>query len=303
MTRVGVQYAGGSLTIKGFAQRAERAGFASVWCGDHLTTQVDGVAALGVLAGCTEAIGIGTSVLVTPLRPAVVTAKALATAASAAPGRTIAGLGVGGDLPAEFRAAGADLRTRGAFLDEAIDVMQLLWRGRHASFHGRWTTFEHFMLEPAPDVPPQIWIGGRSRAAVRRAARVGAGYLPYLVSPREVETRGRELAALSAEAGRSWHGTIAAVAFVMPAADATAALEAIMDYSIVTAATAVQVRDRWLLGTEDRITARARAYAASGVDHLILGCPPGDQRVVDGFFAAAAFVADELASHPTAGAR
>ena len=138
------------MTVKTFAGLAEAAGFDSVWCGDHVASHVDGLVGLGVLAGATEEIAIGTSVIVASFRPAVVTAKALATVAVVAKGRTIAGLGAGGDLPLEFAATGADLRTRGAFLDEAIEVMQLLWRGTSASFRGRWTSFEDLALRRLP---------------------------------------------------------------------------------------------------------------------------------------------------------
>lgn len=292
--KVGALYAGGPVTVKTFAGLAEAAGFDSVWCGDHIASHVDGLAGLGVLAGATEEIAIGTSVIVASFRPAVVTAKALATVAVVAKGRTIAGLGAGGDLPLEFAATGADLRTRGAFLDEAIEVMQLLWRGTSASFRGRWASFEDLALEPVADPPPPIWIGGRSPAALRRAARIGSGCLLYLVSPEEVACRARELARLSDELGRSWRGAVAAVTFVTSAADWSAALDGAMASSVLPCLTADQIRSRWLLGTEEDIVARARSYSASGVDHLILGCPPGDRRALDGFLSIGRCVIDEL---------
>ena len=298
VVKVGALYAGGPVTVKTFARLAEAAGFDSVWCGDHVASHVDGLAGLGVLAGATEEIAIGTSVIVASFRPAVVTAKALATVAVVAKGRTIAGLGAGGDLPLEFAATGADLRTRGAFLDEAIEVMQLLWRGTSASFRGRWASFDDLALEPVPDPPPPIWIGGRSPAALRRAARIGSGYLLYLVSPEEVARRARELARLSDELGRGWRGAVAVVTFVMGAADWSAALDGAMASSILPGLTASQIRSRWLLGTEEDIVARARSFSASGVDHLILGCPPGDRRVLDGFLSIGRCVIDELSRFP-----
>jgi alkanesulfonate monooxygenase SsuD/methylene tetrahydromethanopterin reductase-like flavin-dependent oxidoreductase (luciferase family) len=291
---VGVQYVGGAFGLKTFARRAEAAGFDSVWCGDHVSAHVDGIAGLGVLAGCTERITIGTSVLVMPFRPVVISAKGLLSAAEAAGGRAIAGVGVGGELPLELAATGADQSTRGAFLDEAIEVLRLLWSGGRATFRGRWTNFDGLSMEPVFD-PPPIWIGGRSTAAVRRAARVGSGYMPYLVTPDQVRRRAKELRAHGEEIGLPWTGTVAAVTFVVNGRDAESALETAMASPVVPNLSAEQIRARYLLGTPDDIIEQANAYVMAGVDHLILGFPPGDAQQLSEFLSAGAGVAEQLA--------
>lgn len=292
--KIGAQYVGGAVTIKTFAREAEAAGFDSVWCGDHVSGHVDGIAALGVMAGCTERITVGTSVLVGAFRPAVVTAKALATVATIAPGRMIAGIGVGGDLPRELRAVGVDPESRGAFLDEAIEVMQLLWRGESTTYQGRWTSLEGLTIDPLPNELPPIWIGGRSLAAIRRAARLGTGYLPYLVSPAGVTLRKEQLIECTGDLRRRWEGTLAAVTFVTSGTDREAALDEAMSCLPVPGLTRDQVRSRWLLGAESDLVARARCYRDAGVDHLILGCPPGDRSGLDRFLAAARCLLDEF---------
>ena len=132
---IGAMYMGGDgLTVKDFARAAEAAGFDSVWTGDHLAHYVDGVASLGIVAGCTERVTVGSNVLVAPFRPAAVVAKALLTTAQSARRRVIMGIGPGGDVPIELAMAGADGATRGPYTDEALDVIAGLWSGRPFSY-------------------------------------------------------------------------------------------------------------------------------------------------------------------------
>jgi alkanesulfonate monooxygenase SsuD/methylene tetrahydromethanopterin reductase-like flavin-dependent oxidoreductase (luciferase family) len=189
--RIGTQYMGDSGGPKAFARRAEDAGFDSVWCGDHVGHLVDGIAALGCFAGATERITIGVDLLVVPYRPAAVIAKGLATIASVASGRVVAGFGVGGEFPEQFAATGAELRTRGAYTEDALDVVRRLWRGAPLHHRSRWAHFDGFTLEPAPGPGPRPTGVGR-RPLRRRAPTGGArrdGYVPYLVSPRQFERR------------------------------------------------------------------------------------------------------------------
>ena len=167
--KVGVQYQRSDGGLADFARRAEDAGFDSVCCGDHVGHLYDGIAALGCLAGATRSITVGLNMLVAPYRPAAVMAKALATVAQMAPGRVVAGFGVGGEFPGEFLATGADLHARGAYTDEALDVILQLWQGEPVTHHGRFAHLERFTLAPKPQPRPEVWIGGRSEAALRRA--------------------------------------------------------------------------------------------------------------------------------------
>ena len=190
MIEIGAMYMGGDgITVKEFAVAAEAAGFDSVWTGDHLAHYVDGIASLGIVAGCTERVTIGTNVLVAPFRPAAVVAKALLTTAQSARRRVVMGVGPGGDVPIELAMAGADSATRGRYTDEALDVIAGLWSGRPFSYAGRWNRFDEVVMEPVAGPRPDVWIGGRSPAALRRAVRRGHGYNPYLVSPEQVAER------------------------------------------------------------------------------------------------------------------
>ncbi|MFN0091833.1 MAG: LLM class flavin-dependent oxidoreductase [Acidimicrobiales bacterium] len=285
--QVGVQYQGDSGGPKLFARRAEQAGLDSLWCGDHVAHLYDGLAVLACFAGATDQITIGLNVLVTPYRSAAVTAKALATIALAAPGRVVAGFGVGGEFPAEFTATGADPSVRGAYTDEALGVITRLWSGAPVSYRGRWNRLDEFQLEPPPAPPPEVWIGGRSEAALRRAVRFGRGYTPYLVSPDQLAKRVVRLGELAAEAGRSPQElTVGCLCTLVPGVRGQAAVDLVSAAFKLSGLTPEAIQQRYLLGGDDEVLARLQRYVDAGARHLILGCVPGDPGQVDEFFAA-----------------
>src|SRR5262249_7804375 len=117
-------------------------------------------------------------------------AKQVASLDRLSGGRVVFGVGVGGEFPKEFEACGVPHRERGARVDEGIAVCRALWGPSPASFDGRFTRFTDVALEPKPVQPggPPIWIGGRSDAALRRAARLGDGWVAYLVTPERFRT-------------------------------------------------------------------------------------------------------------------
>jgi alkanesulfonate monooxygenase SsuD/methylene tetrahydromethanopterin reductase-like flavin-dependent oxidoreductase (luciferase family) len=300
--QVGAQYQGDEAGLKAFAQRAEGAGFDSVWCGDHVGHLNDGIASLGIYAGATEHITIGLNLLVAPYRSGAVMAKALATIAIEAPGRVITGFGVGGEFPGEFAASGSVISTRGAFTNEALHIITRLWTGEPLTYDGRWASFDRFTLEPAPAPPPDIWIGGRSEAALRRAVRFGAGYVPYLVSPEQLAQRCQRLRELSAQAGRPNDDlTIGCLVTMIPADDVEAAVQRGLTGLKLSGMTGEAVQARYLVGDDDSILARCQQYLDAGADHLILGCLPGDRAQRQEYFDACARLLPRLRSLTRAG--
>jgi alkanesulfonate monooxygenase SsuD/methylene tetrahydromethanopterin reductase-like flavin-dependent oxidoreductase (luciferase family) len=288
MVEIGAMYMGGSFSPKSFAIAVESAGFDSVWCGDHMLHYIDGIATLGCYAGCTERITIGTNVIVAPFRPAVVAAKGLITAAATAARRTIIGVGVGGEFPLEFQATGADMHVRGAYTDEALVVMQRLWSGQEVSFRGHWTQFEGFRMEPVVSPPPEVWVGGRSEAALRRALRHASGYAPYLMSPEQLRGRVERLRKMAVENGRSLeHFTIACTLFFVPGRSVEEALAtASAGTTALGGLTPERMRSYYLLGDDEACIARLQQYIDAGAAHLILGCAPGHTRQLEEFIAA-----------------
>lgn len=190
-----------------FAERAEALGFDSLWAGEHVLFHTDTVSASVLLAGFaarTRRIRLGTAIYLLPLRHPVLAAKDLVTLDHVTDGRLIVGIGVGGEYAAEFEACGIPLAERGSRTDEAIDVLRRLWREERVTSAGRHFALSDVTLTPRPRQPggPPIWIGGRSDAALRRTARVGDGYLPYLMTAARYRASHERLDALCTEAGR-----------------------------------------------------------------------------------------------------
>ena len=168
------------------AVRAEELGYDSIWAGDHISYRnpiLDIVVALSTFAAATERITIGAGIVLLPLRHPSVVAKEFASLDHVSGGRVILGIGVGGESAKDFEAVGVDPRERGARTDEAMRALRELFRGR-ASFSGRFFAFEDVEIDPGPAQPggPPLWVGGRSAAAIRRAAALGDGWIPIWVS-------------------------------------------------------------------------------------------------------------------------
>ncbi len=149
----------------------------------------DPVDLLAFLAGQTESLGLATGVLVLPNHHPVVLAKRVATLDALSGGRVRLCVGVGW-LKEEIDACGAPFDSRGRRADEQLAVMRALWEDRPegANFHGEFFDFDHAMCYPKPMAGSRtpIHIGGHSRAAARRAGRLGDGLQPLGVGGSEL---------------------------------------------------------------------------------------------------------------------
>jgi probable F420-dependent oxidoreductase len=198
-------------TIRACARIAEDAGFDAIFVSDHLCIPpgqtegsggryLDVLATLAWLAGITERIRFGVSVLVLPYRPAVLTAKQIATIQELSGGRMILGVGVGWMKP-EFDALGVDIRRRGAIATDTLRVIRHLFDSRDARpFSGETVRFPAFVFEPHPVRPP-IWIGGNGPHAAQRVVEFGDGWHPMLRAA-ELKPMVEELKAKMRAAGR-----------------------------------------------------------------------------------------------------
>ncbi|HET7676840.1 MAG TPA: TIGR03619 family F420-dependent LLM class oxidoreductase [Candidatus Limnocylindrales bacterium] len=201
--------------IAAAAETAERLGWDSVWTTDHVLVETDSAEEYGTIfdvittlawVGARHSrIRLGTSVIVVPMRNAVVLAKELATLDALTGGRVIAGVGVGWDR-AEFGNLGvADrFRVRGAYLDETIRLWRHLWSGAPPPFEGRFHPLDDYVFGPLPaqggGLP--IWIGGRSEPALRRAGRLADGYHSSQAGPAQWAERLPIVRAAAEAAGR-----------------------------------------------------------------------------------------------------
>jgi probable F420-dependent oxidoreductase len=203
------RYASGPAAVE-VAQAAEAAGFDSIWTVEHVVVPhayqsrypyspsgrmgagledfpiPDPLIWLAYIASATRTLKLGTAILILPQRNPVVTAKALATLDTlAGGGRVLLGIGVGW-LAEEFAALGVPFEDRGARTDEYVAAMRTLWTQERASFHGRFVNFDEVFCRPLPPAPIPIIVGGDTKAAARRAGRLGDGYFPARGVPAEL---------------------------------------------------------------------------------------------------------------------
>jgi probable F420-dependent oxidoreductase len=189
-------------------RQARTLGYQSIWAGDHIAAHVpinDPLIQLAYLAALAPELRYGTSVYLVPLRPAAVVAKLVATIDRLlGPGRFIFGVGVGGEFIAEYQACGVAVRERGGRMDESLAVLRRLWNESPVEHHGKYFDFTALDLKPKPLTlgGPPIWFGGRAQAALRRAARVGQGWIPYVITPQRYAQGLERIAQIAADAGR-----------------------------------------------------------------------------------------------------
>ena len=178
---------------------------ADVWVADHVAIPpddaegsegryLDPLATLAFLAGTTTRVGLGTAVLVVPYRPALPTAKWVATVQELSGGRLRLGVGVGWMQP-EFRALGVDVRRRGAITDETLAFLDRCFASDVVEANG-----QRFLFRPRPARPP-LFIGGQPPYAFRRALAHRAGWMPIGLGPDALAAPVVDLRAAAAEAG------------------------------------------------------------------------------------------------------
>lgn len=269
------------------ALHAEAVGMDSVWVSDHivmpatvtseypytpgrsfpseaLTSYLEPISTLSLLAARTRRVRLGTCVLVVPLRHPVLTAKMLATIDVFSGGRLVLGVGAGW-MREEFEAVGAaPFEARGAVTSEYLRAMKALWTMDPASFEGAYVSFRavHCLPHPVQRPHPPLIVGGWSAAAMRRAVELGDGWLPPLglgpekgLGParlKEHVTRLREAALAGGRAGES-----IAIYFRAPLR--------------LTSGPWPKGR-RLFYGTADEVVEDIQGYADAGVQELVLDC-------------------------------
>ncbi len=250
------------------AARAEALGYDSVWASDHVFNvsyvyerigdrpYYDPLTILSYVAAVTTRIGLGTSVLVLPYHHPMRLAKAAATLDVLSGGRVILGVGVG-VIAEELNAMGSPYEERGTRTDEAIAIMQALWTQARPSHQGPVYRFSGMAFSPKPLQKPHIpiLIGGVSRAAIRRAARVGNGWHPTAMAPEALRQRMRYLAEQAQAVGRE--PTDIPVSISLPLHSARAG--------------------RYALGPDPAEMVRdIQAFASLGVDRVVIAPNTGE---------------------------
>jgi probable F420-dependent oxidoreductase len=240
---------------------AERLGWSTIWTTDHLLVPhadssdygriYEAILTLAWVGSRYSRIRLATSVIVVPMRNAVILAKELATLDSLSDGRVSAGVGIGWNRT-EFANVGVADRfhVRGAYLDETIRLWRHLWSGSSEPFGGRFHTLDDFVFGPLPvqaNLP--IIVGGRAEAALLRAGRLADGYQSSSTSPAAYAERVKVVRSAAGAAGRP-----------MPSLSARVRVQ-FGDPTDTSYA---------MRGSAEEIAAEMRGFAALGVEHLAL---------------------------------
>jgi probable F420-dependent oxidoreductase len=236
----------GPEAIRRAAVQAEELGFDDVWTSEHIILPKDApyppsavfydpVLSLTWAAAYTSRVGLGTSVLVLPMRHPLPLAKELATLQNLSEGRLILGAGVGW-LEAEFAALGVPFGERGRRMDEGIAMMQAVWTHDPVTLPARHipAVIKDMRMLPKPEKPIPIWIGGSSEPALKRALRLDG-----------------------------WHGSRVSPEAAAPIVRRLRGERPEPEFSI-------SVRSGWDGKDDGALAARLAAYGKAGVGHVLV---------------------------------
>jgi probable F420-dependent oxidoreductase len=255
----------------------------SLWTGGHVASpnpSTEAMMSLARLTAVTERVKIGTSILLLPLYAPAIVAKQIADLDRACGGRLILGVGIGGEYPQEFRACQVPVKERGPRTDEAIGLLRRFWTAEEISHQGPYYPMEDVKVHPAPAqvAGPPIIVAGRQEAAMRRAAWLGDGWMPYLYSPRRYAASVETVRRFAADAGRDlsdfeWYAFV----FVNVDPDGDRAREEAartlggnyrQDFKAMVDSVAAA-------GTPDEVRQKLEGFVDAGARHFIFTPAPG----------------------------
>jgi probable F420-dependent oxidoreductase len=251
---------------------------ASLWVGGHVASPngtPEAMAGLAWLAARAERVRVGTAVLLLPLYSPAIVAKQIADLDCATGGRVTLGVGVGGEHPEEFRACGVPIAERGARTDEAIPLLRRLWSAEPVSHDGPHYAMDDVRVHPAPVQPGgvPIVVAGRQPVAMRRAALLGDGWMPYLYSPRRYAASVATIEEIATREGRDlrdfgWYAFV----FVGVDADgdrARAQTAQFLGGTYRTGDFAAMVDRVAATGTSDEVAATLQGFVDAGARHFV----------------------------------
>ena len=269
------------------AERAEAAGFDSVWIGDSITARPrhEPLTLMAAIAARTRRVRLGTGVLLPALRPPVVLAHIIGTLDRVAEGRVILGVGIAADMPAirrEFAAVGVPFERRvGRFL-ETLEICRALWSRDHVSFKGTHFTLDDVTMEPKPPRAggPPIWIGGSGPTALREAARFDA-WFPTGPSVEFFAEQFPRVQAAARAAGRSPADVLGAayltIALDSDPAKADARMNQFLETYYAAPAKVIKARQAGYAGSLEGCVEWIQRWIDAGARHIALRFAGGDQ--------------------------
>ncbi|MEQ4719764.1 LLM class flavin-dependent oxidoreductase [Nonomuraea sp. B19D2] len=267
------------IDLRTAARHAENAGLDGVWHGDHLAIggpALDGPIALATAAAATAEISVGTSVFIPAIRPLAWAAKQIATLQYVSGGRLVLGVGSGGG-PGQWAAAGVPYGSRGRRTDTALELLPRLLAGEEVRLPDE-PGEPPVRLAPAAAMPP-VWVGNASAVAIRRAARLGDGWFPSLISPAKVAEGRARLAELAAQHGRPTPVIAIGGAGALGTGPGLPSREEIASgISAAYGRPLEEVVPIPLTGHPKEAAEQLAAYREAGASHAIIGISGGDWR-------------------------
>jgi probable F420-dependent oxidoreductase len=269
-----------ATTIVEVAQKAEDWGLDSFWLSDHLlapSPELDVVATLALLASHTTRIKLGPSVFLLNLRHPLVAAKSFATLDYLSHGRMVMAVGTGANL-ADYAACGIPTEGRGRRLDEGIIILRKVWTEPRASFHGKFFDFENATIEPRPEPRNHndsgtidVWVGGRSDAALKRTAKFADGYFASFQTPHEFSSSMATVRTYAEQFGRA-NARIESglILLCRLAATRERAIEDMRPVVTAMGRGSDMFVQRTLYGSPADIIERLQEYVALGLDKFVL---------------------------------
>jgi probable F420-dependent oxidoreductase len=184
----------------------ERTEIDSLWLSERLSSPVpvpEPMTTLAAVAARTTRLKFGPSVFITPFRTPVMAAREIAMIDYLSGGRMLPAFGIGVEQEREFLAAGVPFKERGRRTDEAIAIMRRCWSDNDVTFEGEFWKLDRITVLPKPvQQPMPLWIGGNSEPAMRRAGRLGDGWIPSFIPPVRFAHGVARTQQFAAEAGR-----------------------------------------------------------------------------------------------------
>lgn len=271
------------------ARQLDASGLHSLWVGDHIAFHIPVVESLSLLsfvAAATERIELATGVLLLPLRHPTLTAKITGTVDMLSGGRLILGVGVGGEYPPEFAAVGANLAERGPRTDEAIEILRRHWTEQKVEHHGRFHDFGPVKIEPKPVRPggPPIIVGGRKAVSMRRAGRLGDGYISHMCDAATYAANLRAIAGHAREAGRAgrpFHTAALLFTVLDDSYEAAHDRAAKMLGTIYNTDFREASKRYCLLGKPEHCLEQLRTFAKAGCRHFVLSALSDPDEIIE----------------------
>lgn len=278
--RIGISLGDGALDgdspdrVLDFIDQCERWDIDSVWVSDRIASPrptLDPVVFMAYLASRMRNMKFGTSALVLPTRHPVLLAKQLATLDYLCKGRLLLVVGIGGDDSRDFDAVGVGKEERGKRGDEAIALIKKLWSEENVSLTGQFYSVRDLTLLPRPyqQGGPPLWVGGRSKAAFRRAGRLADGWLASSITPSEVAAGIEAIRAHAAEVSREIPEDHYGV--LVPFCFATNAEEALnVAGQSIRRRQDISPSEYSALGTPEQVQLKLREYVDAGATKFVM---------------------------------